>query len=385
VATPVTWDSDRLGDAPRVFPASGFAAPAVEPLFYEGEPYLGRPTRVFAWMGLPYTRDGAPCPGMVLLHGGGGTAFDEWVRIWNRRGYAAIAMDLCGCVPERSAVQDGTPHERHEHAGPAGWDASFEQTAEPVRDQWTYHAVAAAIRGRALLASQPGVDPGRIGLTGISWGGYLACIVAGADPRFGLAVPVYGCGFLGRNSVWNDTVFPTLPRAAVDRWLELWDPSVYLPGARMPLCWVTGTNDFAYPMDSLRASALLAPGERTMCVRVEMPHGHEAGWRPDEIGVAADAVFLGAAPLPHVIEQGTDGRTIRASFESARPIVSAEICFTRAAGMWQDRKFNRLPATLRDDGTVEAPIPPATTVAYLNVTDDRGCVSSSPHEVLAQE
>ena len=29
-----------------------------------------------------------------------GQAFAEWVRIWNRHGYAAIAMDLSGHVPQ---------------------------------------------------------------------------------------------------------------------------------------------------------------------------------------------------------------------------------------------------------------------------------------------
>lgn len=32
---------------------------------------------------------------MVLVHGGEGTAFAKWVRLWNERGYAAIAMDTC--------------------------------------------------------------------------------------------------------------------------------------------------------------------------------------------------------------------------------------------------------------------------------------------------
>lgn len=37
----------------------------------------------------------------VLAHGGGGTEF-EWVRMWNRRGSAATAMDTVGSVPERA-------------------------------------------------------------------------------------------------------------------------------------------------------------------------------------------------------------------------------------------------------------------------------------------
>ena len=40
---------------------------------------------------------------MVLVHGGGGTAFDAWVRAWVKAGYAAIAMDTCGALPRNTA------------------------------------------------------------------------------------------------------------------------------------------------------------------------------------------------------------------------------------------------------------------------------------------
>ncbi len=38
---------------------------------------------------------------IVLIHGGGGTAFSDWVWLWAKRGYAAIAMDLSGHRPPR--------------------------------------------------------------------------------------------------------------------------------------------------------------------------------------------------------------------------------------------------------------------------------------------
>src|SRR5690349_17086869 len=56
--------------------------PDVKALFFDGAPYLGKPTRVFAYVGLPKNiTPGEKVPGMVLVHGGGGTAFDTWVRI----------------------------------------------------------------------------------------------------------------------------------------------------------------------------------------------------------------------------------------------------------------------------------------------------------------
>ena len=99
-------------------------------------------------------------------------------------------MDTCGCTPEGNASRGA----RHPTGGPSGW-GGFDQIDAPPRDQWTYHAVAAGIIAHSLLRSRPEVDAERIGLTGISWGGYLACIVAGVDHRFRFAAPVYGCGF----------------------------------------------------------------------------------------------------------------------------------------------------------------------------------------------
>ncbi len=375
---PVTWDLPRLFVPPAIFPAPGFAGEGVRALFYESVPYRGHPTRVFAWLGLPAV---TPCPAMVLLHGGGGTAFDEWVRIWNRRGYAAIAMDLCGCVPAQPVVRDGGSHARHAHGGPAGWGASFDQIAEPIEDQWTYHAIASALLGHSLLAAQPGVDADRIGVTGISWGGYLTSIVAGVDDRLRGAAPVYGCGFLGEDSCWSDFDFPERPAADVRHWLELWDPARYLGQAAMPMCWVSGTNDFAYPLSSLQRSYQLPIGPRTLCIRIEMPHGHAEGWAPAEIGAFMDSLLAGGAPLPRLNDSGRDGRTVWAHCRAALPIARVELCCTRARGHWTDRKWRSYPAWYdAENGRIEASLPPHATTWFLNAYDERDCVASTPHE-----
>ena len=57
--------------------------------------------------------------------------------------------------------------------------------------------------------------------TGISWGGYLTCIVAGLDNRFKAAVPVYGCGFLHENSAWLNE-FEKMSAANKAKWIQLW-------------------------------------------------------------------------------------------------------------------------------------------------------------------
>ena len=377
------WDLAELSQPPRTWLAEGFSSSSSESgesiraVFFAGPAYQGRPTRVFAWIGLPKMAAGARVPGVVLIHGGGGTAFESWVRRWTSHGYAAIAMDTCGCVPKGSYGR----WERHEWGGPPGW-GGWNQIDQPREDQWTYHAVADAILAHSLLVSLPEVDASRTGLTGISWGGYLTCIVAGVDPRFKFAVPVYGCGFTDEHTFAASVNGLGPERGA--RWMRWWDPSVYLPNAAMPMCWVTGSNDFAYTFNALQKSYRLPQGPRTLCIRLRMPHGHgPAGEGPQEIFAFADSILRDARPLPRLTGQGRDSNRVWATFDTVGPLAKAELNVTRDTGKWPDRKWEALPAEVDATGRVTASLPADTTVYYLNLFDDRDCVVSSEHEELA--
>jgi dienelactone hydrolase len=373
--TAAPWDLTALEAPPNWTALERPKMEGVKALTFEGLPFRGHPTRVFAWLGLPPLKDGEKVPAMVLVHGGGGTAFEEWVRLWVGRGYAAIAMDTCGQIP----VGHYGRWFRDDQGGPPGW-GGFDQLDQPLIDQWTCHAVADVILAHSLIRSLPEVDPDRTGVTGISWGGYLTCIVAGVDPRFKLAVPVYGCGF------YRDTVFENnlkqLNSEAAARWMETWDPSVYLPNAAMPILWGNGSNDFAYTLLAMQQSYRLPTGPRTLCIRLRMPHGHGgAGENPEEIRVFADSILKGGTPLPQFTGSGRDGTKIRATYESPVPVVKAELNFTRDLGRWQDRQWEALPADYAD-GQINAQLPEGTQVYYFNLFDERGCVVSTEHQTL---
>ena len=76
----------------------------IRSLTYENEKFEGHTTDVFAFYATPGTISGdtskdKDLPAVVLIHGGGGTAFAQWAMLWAKRGYAAIAMDLGGQRP----------------------------------------------------------------------------------------------------------------------------------------------------------------------------------------------------------------------------------------------------------------------------------------------
>ncbi len=376
---PIPWDMKALSVAPTVFDDPSRNAGGVKAIFYTGLPWKGRSTRVFAYYGIPETNGTTKVPAMVLVHGGGGSAFIPWVKLWVGRGYAAIAMDTCGCVSSGGYLN----HPRHEHGGPSGW-GGFDQIDDPISDQWTYHAVADVILAHSLIRSYPEVDPERIGLTGISWGGYLTCIAAAVDRRFTFAAPVYACGFLGENSVWLDE-FQKMGFEKSRKWLDLWDPSVYLARTQAPMLWVTGTTDFAYPMDSLQKSYCLPKTPRTLCLRVNMPHGHGGpGENPEEIRATADALLKGGVGLARVTGHGRNGLDAWMEFESPEPIVKAELNYTVDTGAWQKRKWATIPANVETERKrVTARLPRETTVYFFNITDKRNLVVSSEHEEIA--
>ena len=313
----------------------------VKAVWIENVPWHGKLTRFFAYYSLP---EGATAekkvPGIVLVHGGHGTAFHTWVKLWNDRGYAAIAMDNCGGIP--GAKSHTAEHPRHEWSGPNGW-GRFEDEALPAEEQWTYHAVECVIRSHTFLRNLPEVDASRIGVTGISWGGFLTSIVCGADPRFAFAAPVYGCGNLRKHSVFSPSIG--------ERWESLWNPVEYAKRCRIPTLWCTGTNDHFFPLDSFEETAF-ASGNPLFSIKLRMKHGHLPDGDPPEIAAFADSIVKGTPKL------------------SARKAVRREWLYTTSAdAVWEDRPFEVLDGKPQD-----------WTIRFENVFTEDGLVLSSPPE-----
>jgi len=365
------WDLENLSKPPEFKWAEGNQ---VRSLYYKSEPYKGKTTRVFAYYATPGTLSGDPAkdkdlPAIVLVHGGGGTAFSNWVKLWAKRGYAAIAMDLGGRGPKGVQLPDGGPGQGH--------DMKFGTIGLPVTEQWTYHAVANVIRAHSLIRSFSEVDPERTALTGISWGGYLTCIVAGLDNRFKAAVPVYGCGFLHENSAWLKD-FKAMSAANRAKWVRLWDPSQYVGSAAMPTLFVNGGQDFAYPPDSHAKTYALVRSKKTLRFVPSLRHGHIFD-RPKAIEVFIEHHLNRGTPLARITSLDVGKTNVTASVETRTKLVSAQLHYTLSPlpGNSRTRKWVKTTATIKDN-RITSTLPPGNTVIwFLTVTDDRNTIVSS--------
>jgi hypothetical protein len=113
-----------------------------------------------------------------------------------------------------------------------------------------------------------------------------------------------------------------------------------------------------------------------------MPHGHEAGWEPREIGLFVDSVLKAGEPLPKLVTPMVDRGKITAKLAAKNPLEKAELLSTSDEGPWQQRLWKTKPATI-DGEKIEANLPEdRPLVVFLNVIDKRGAVVSSPQVSL---
>ncbi|GAB6164142.1 hypothetical protein JCM19992_01420 [Thermostilla marina] len=362
---------EQLTTPPAYQPAEGFeSTPRLKAIYYDALPWRGKPTKVFAWLGMPQ-RDGK-VPGIVLVHGGGGTAFKEWVEKWTEHGYAAISIAVEGQTDRRDP-NNPRAWERHPWGGPARVGIYGDSDA-PLEDQWMYHAVADTILANSLMRSLPEVDADKVGLMGISWGGVITSTVIGIDQRFAFAIPVYGCGHLADI---DNQYGAALGNNAL--YQEVWDPMVRLDRATMPVLWFSWPEDQHFALDCQARCYRKAPGPHMVALVPGMRHGHSPGWIRPESYVFADAVLDDGKPWCVQVEAGVHEGTAFCRFAATRPLDRAELVSTTDTGFTGTRRWNVTPATLVREGDVwkaSAALPPGTTAWFINVASN-GVIAGS--------
>lgn len=371
---PGLWDLAELGQSPVTtwLDQSG----PIQSLRYQSVPYEGKPTEVFAYYSDPDAlqrrpRSGKRYPGVILVHGGGGQAFPEWVELWAKAGYAALAMDLAGF--------DGAGNPMA-LPGPDQTDYfKFDKLAEgPPSDTWPYHAVASVIRAHSLLLNLPTVDPSRTALTGISWGGYLTCVVAGLDDRFKAAAPIYGCGYFDR----CPRIFEGAERLSTEKqaeWLQLFDASRYVAQAKMPLLFVNGNKDLYFPVEPYQQTLRLLPeAQRTVYLKPDMEHNYVAGWESPEIRYFFESIFNRGTPLPTLARPQATATEVSVAYTTPSPLRAAQFHYTiDSTSANEDRLWQRRDVPLTAD-RLRVTVPAGGfRYGFFVVTDQRGASVSS--------
>ena len=171
--------------------------------------------------------------------------------------------------------------------------------------------------------------------------------------------------------------------------------------AAMPMLFVNGGTDFAYPPDSYAKTYELVRSRKNIRFTPSLPHGHIFD-RPREIELFIEHHLRGGAALPRIGKPTVAGGSVTAKVDANTELKSAQLHYTlddhlgnnpqrtpsaKNAVMENNRqrKWLTKPAVI-DNRRISADAPPGNaTVWFLTAIDDRQAVVSSDLMLQAKD
>jgi len=351
-------------------------------------------SEIFAVIATPKTS--GKHPGILVLHGGGGSTEVDKAMAWAQRGYVAVAPDLPGIAEPKKLTETKGKWSSLKY-GEGRWVANPDASASVIFD-----AVLSAMKSLYLLRSQPEVDTSRIGVVGVSWGGYMTtmvCGLAGDQVKAGFAL--YGCGFFDLGG-YGPAAWKKIPAEERDRWLLYLDAGRRASKMKAAYFLAAASNDFfGYPQSAQATLDAIVgeknhvfapnanhkipvPGGSTFDKKSEQPFtptsfqpfptpdGQKANWLAMEVPYF-DYYLKGIGqPFPKVSVQKTDDTHLaRFSVTAPHALTKVEIYWAKANPDEKTRKWLALPATKMADNFYEAKLPADAADWFALVSDDR--------------
>lgn len=223
------------------------------------------PSAVYAIVARPAESGGA-YPGILICHGGKGSAEEEKAVGWAKEGFVAIAPELPGWAANE-AIKSRSRF-RNQVYGTGRFTVRPAVTASGVFD-----SIVAGLGAFQLLEGDSQVERVRIGITGSSWGGYLTTLLAGyLGARVRAAFSLYGGGCYEAGTVFMDSL-SQLPQEERQLWLDAYDAARYTAGMTASFLMFPATNDhFFHPLSIMATYKGLPEGCRWICFGPAMDH-----------------------------------------------------------------------------------------------------------------
>ena len=182
-----------------------------------------------------YPKGQSKLPAILHIHGGGQTNDPEAVLEWCKAGYSSMSFDWTG---------DRNPDRPKDQISfyPKGFE---EEMALHLFDaKRAFVGILAARNCISILTQMSEVNEDKIGIYGISWGGFITWLVNAHENRIKCAVPIYGTGGLFRRGhCWNQS-WQTFDHELKYNWLNYMEPSTSISPQNSPILHINASNDF---------------------------------------------------------------------------------------------------------------------------------------------
>lgn len=328
--------------------------------------YKDEETYAFCYLGIPEgVSETNKAPAVLLLHGGAGTAYWEWVKMWRDRGYVALAVDLEGHIPSADGGMNLSPdmlYTKSQYNAPTNQNYN-DASVNPIEETWMYYAVQTAILANSYLHSLAYVDNYKIGVCGVSWGGIITSIITGYDDRFAFSIPIY-CTLNSENSSSTMTNYLSRnPNALV------WDDPNGLYAVKTPVCFIASNIDAHGKLDSI-TKTYEGCQNATLVILKDMLHSQAIAVNVAESYNYADSIVKGATKLITVSTQPDRQQTnVIVSVPKGVSVMDAYLIYTQdplSEASWSKRRVNVNAAV------IDYTVPEDTLAFYIAVEDSRG-------------
>ena len=336
------WDMKELSETPeyRISPYRESDYAGMKALLVKGKGPKGSVAEFFCYYAVPEGRMPAGgWPGVVLVHGGGGTAYPQYVEMWRKLGFAVIAQDWYNRRPAMG-LTNGVPTQVK--VPRVDLDGGYRQ--DHVAN------VANMVLAHSLLRSFPEVNKDRTVFVGLSWGSWYGACVAAVDDRFRGVVEIY----CGDKNVDRD---PKSHQAFIN--------GRFLHAAKVPMWWAVSTNDQNVTPVTTNAGFEECPTFDGCALVIDLPHSH-CGFTFQSVQRMA-VYYVGMDKrLPKLSDAVLSGDELSARIvDSGKGVKFAKLAYTVSEHPVSHKRVWRYVDAEIGGDTIRAKVPAGTRACFL--------------------
>ena len=335
---------------------------------------------------MAYPKAAGVYPGILMYHGGGGTAegLVNNLQTYAALGYVTMALD----EPGIASIANSSPYSTGPWKSVVPGEGPKLNVVGGIQNSTLYDAIIGSIEAFNLLSSQPNVDAQKMAVTGSSWGGYLTTFTAGLlGSRVKAAYSTWGCGFYETGSFWSNFI-AQMPSHYKSDWLTYLDAGRRAKDITAPYFIEQATNDTYFWPEAVSATLNAITGTKNHVTMANLNHttlSSSATMKQRYMNYYLKGV---GSPFGTINITNSDMQldgslkiNMNVSLPAGVSLSSVQLYYSLPTLTWQTRNWIELQATLVNGMNYQTTLPVSIVNQgvdyYTNMIDTRQVQTSS--------
>ena len=335
---------------------------------------------------MAYPKAAGVYPGILMYHGGGGTAegLVSNLQTYAALGYVTMAID----EPGIASIANSSPYSTGPWKSVVSGEGPKLNVVGGIQNSTLYDAIIGSIEAFNLLSSQPNVNAKKMAVTGSSWGGYLTTFTAGLlGSRVKAAYSTWGCGFYETGSFWSNFI-AQMPSHYKSDWLTYLDAGRRAKDITAPYFIDQATNDTYFWPEAVSATLNAIIGTKNHVTMANLNHATLSSsatmkqlymnYYLKGVGSPFGTINVTSSDMQ---SDGSLKINMNVSLPAGVSLSSVQLYYSVPTLTWQTRNWIALTATLVNGNNYQVIIPASLVNQevnyYANMIDTRQVQTSS--------